>query len=297
MTSGRPERMKRERGSALILVLIALSFGALTIVPALNYTNTGRNAARISQEHLLRQYANDGAVEYSLWKLAYNVDGIVDTLGLANPSHSTSVTLNGITVPTNIDIALFNGVESQGDPELPPFPPIESGVHIEGLLNVTPKWVPCGQEHELTYDIHIRNYGTSSVGLGDVSQILPPVPTYVAGSFVGPAADLTEAWVTDHWELLWDFTPPRPRIDSGGTLLITFRITVFVGEGTVNDFGTGVIHYQAKGTEQIQLNYGGTEDPIAIGLYDITTRAGTFGILANAAICESAVKLISYQIE
>ena len=68
--------MKKQRGQALILVLIALAVGSLLIIPTLNYLNTGLLRTRISERLLLQQYAADAAVEYSLWQLQYNVDGL-----------------------------------------------------------------------------------------------------------------------------------------------------------------------------------------------------------------------------
>ena len=86
MANRKLEGMKRQRGAALILVLIALALGSLLITPTLRYVYTGLLETRISEELLLQQYAADAAVEYSLWQLNYNVDGLTDQLDPDNPS-------------------------------------------------------------------------------------------------------------------------------------------------------------------------------------------------------------------
>ena len=291
------EPRKNQQGFTLLMVLIVLATGSLAIPATLNYVGTGARAAKASEAHLLRQYAGDAAVQQSLWRLAHNVDGIVDDLRLETPSKSFTTAVNGIEVPYTIEIALFKDAESEESSELPPFPPVESGNHIESLLNVTPKWLPCGEEYTLFYDIYNRNYGTSNVGFRQLAHGLPPGASYQEGSYTGPSAAFTQTWVTDHWELLWDFENPRPRISSGGTLLISFRITITVGLGSYDDFGEGWIYYQASGQEEIQLNYGGTEDPIAVGLYDITVTAGNSRVRANTSVCDSVVNVKSYQVD
>ena len=236
-------RSQGERGVVMILTLIVMGFGAVTIPPFLDYVSTSMKSAGVAKEALRYQYAADAAVEESQWRLANNVDGIVDNLSLSNPSYNFSVTTNAIEVPYTVGIALFKDVDTGQTPELPPLPPTQSGNHIEAFLNVTPKWMSCGLENVLIYDVYLRNYGTSNVGINELVQALPPSADYVSGSFLGPNALLTETWVTDHWEVLWDFTNPKPRIRSGETLMVSFRIKVYVGVGSYNDFGAGWIYY------------------------------------------------------
>ena len=286
-----------ERGFVMVMVLLTLAFGAAIIPATLNYVNTGRTSAGVSEEVMLRQYAADAAVEQSLWRLYHNVDGIVDDLSLQNPSDSFTTIVNGIQVPYTIEIAIFKDAEGGDGTELPPLPPIESGTHIETLLNVTPKWMPCGQEYNLTYDLYTRSYGNAAVHIGELAQSLPPGASYVDGSYAGPGATLTQTWMTDHWELLWEFENPRPRIMPVGTLLVSFNITITMGVGSFNDFGQGWVFYQASGQQEVQLNYGGTEDPIAVGLYDITSTAGSTQVQANASVCGSGSNLKSDQVQ
>ena len=62
MENRKLEGREGQRGSALILVLIALALGSMLITPTLGYVSTGLAEARISEELLLEQYAADAAV-------------------------------------------------------------------------------------------------------------------------------------------------------------------------------------------------------------------------------------------
>ena len=285
------KRKEGERGYVLILALMVLCFGTLIIIPTLNHVNTGLLSTRVSKEHLYKHYANDGAVEYSLWLLTYNVDGIVDSLNMTDPGYATTVTLNGIEVPISIEIAL-SGVG--GEPG--PLPPTESGIHLEAVLEVEPSWAPAGEYTDFQFTVHARNYGESRVGLKGLLLILAPNFEYIDGSYAGPEGEFTQTWVTDHWELLWDFTTPLPKVESESSYPIPFGIRGFLETGAHADFGTGYIYYSAWG-EQVVLQAGNLLDNIAIGLYDITASGTMFRILASAGIYETGTGLNSYQIE
>jgi hypothetical protein len=281
---------KGERGAIFVLVLVSLAVGALIIPPTVHYVSTGLKSARISQDRLLQQYATDGAVEYSRWQLAYNVGGVVTNLSLANPSSATTVTLNGIVVPTTIEISLSG---EGGEPG--PMPATESGIHLEAVLQVDPGWAPTGQPVDFDYIVHARNYGESAISLKGVLQILPPNFEYVEGSYGGPPNPVfTKTWVTDHWELRWDFGTPRPKVNAGQSYPIPFTATGFLPTGNYNNFGTGYVFFSAFGQEEV-LQTGNLIIPYAIGLYDITATAGSYKIKANAGIFETGVQLNSYQ--
>ena len=79
MENRKLQGMKRQRGTALILVLIALALGSLLITPMLNYVHTGLIETRISKELLLEQYAADSGVEYALLQLRNNAGAYVQT--------------------------------------------------------------------------------------------------------------------------------------------------------------------------------------------------------------------------
>ncbi len=79
MDNRKLQGMKRQRGTALILVLIVLALGSLLITPMLNYVHTGLIETRISKESLLEQYAADSGVEYALLQLRNNAGAYAQT--------------------------------------------------------------------------------------------------------------------------------------------------------------------------------------------------------------------------
>lgn len=86
--------------------VIVLALGSLLITPILRYVSTGLMEARISEKMLLKQYAADAAVEYSLWQLKHNIDGLIDQLNAENLSYNTSITVNGIEVSVTTAVNL-----------------------------------------------------------------------------------------------------------------------------------------------------------------------------------------------
>ncbi len=100
MSQESESRPGRDRGFVLVIVLLVLVVGALSIPPTLMYMGTGLKAAQVSEKRLLEEYAAEAAVEYSLWQIAYNIDGIVDGLSVENPVAITTLTINGIDVTT-----------------------------------------------------------------------------------------------------------------------------------------------------------------------------------------------------
>ena len=69
--------MKRQRGQAIILVLILMAVGSMMIVPTLSYTTTALHSQTISEERVAKQYGTDAAVEDALYQM---LDGLLDTL-------------------------------------------------------------------------------------------------------------------------------------------------------------------------------------------------------------------------
>ena len=85
MKIGILKKAKRQRGAALILVLISVAAGSLLVIPTLNYVYTGLQETRIADRLLLEQYSADAAIEYGLWQLENNVDNITDEFALDYP--------------------------------------------------------------------------------------------------------------------------------------------------------------------------------------------------------------------
>ena len=194
MANRRLGNMNNQRGQALILVLIALALGSLLITPTLNYVSTGLLETRLSKQQLFEQYAADAAVEYGLWQLKYNVDGLTDELNPENPSN-TSITVNGIEVPITTEITQ----SSLGDTWPFPIPSSQTGIHLTTVLVIGPPFF--SEDEQIAYFPHVVymfNSGSSTVHMKTVFQQLDPRLTYVPGSYNGPDADLTDTYVDDH---------------------------------------------------------------------------------------------------
>lgn len=292
MANKRSDKMNNQRGQALILVLIALALGSWLITPTLNYVSTGLLETRLSKQQLLEQYAADAAVEYGLWQLKYDVDGLTDQLDPENPSSSTTITVNGIEVPITTEIS-----QSLQD-DAGPFPvlPSESGIHLTVALQIIPpSWSESGQTAYLTHVVYIYNYGTSAAHLKTVFEQLDPGLTYVAGSYEGPVADLTTTAVNDHWELYFEFTEPLPKLEPQGTMVITFIASAEEDMGEHNYQGSGYVTY--AGFEEEGVVYSGGSGIASFGLYDITVTVGSYTYLVNVGITEEGeIVLRSWQL-
>lgn len=293
MVSRKLESMKRQRGTALIMVLLVLALGSLLITPMLNYVSTGLIEVRVSEEFLLRQYAADAAVEYSLWQLKYNVDGLTDGLDPENPSSNSTITVNGIEVPITTEISLSPDSDNGTFPVLPS----ESGIHIAvALAIVPPSWSEPGETAYFTHLVYIYNYGTAQAHLKALFQQLDPAFTYVAGSYDGPAADLTETYVDDHWELHFEFSEPLPKLGGQEAIIVSF-ITEAEGDmGEQTYTCSGWVSY--AGFEEEAVHYSGQSGLSSFGLYDITVSIGGYTVLVNVGITEEGEIVIrSYQLQ
>ena len=295
MRNRKLEGMTRQRGQALILVLIALALGSLLITPTLNYVYTGLTETRVSEKLLLEQYAADAAVEYSLWQLKYDVDGLTGQLNPENPSANTSITVNGMDVPIITEITQ----SPLGDDWPFPVPLSETGIHLTTVLVIEPPFF--SDDEQTAYFPHVVymfNCGTSTVHMKAVFQQLDPRLTYVPGSYDGPNADLTETYVNDHWELYFDLAEPLPKLDAQDATFISFvaSTTEEVGEDTYT--GSGWVSYAAFGSEEEEL-FTGEYGPGTIGCYyDITVTVGSYTLLVNVGITgEGEIVVLSYQIE
>jgi len=95
-------KQNRQRGAALILVLISLTVGSMIIVPTLNYVSSGLHRIQIREKLLLEQYTADAGIELALW----NLENFEITVPLDGQSELPPFTINdktlGVTVE-NID--------------------------------------------------------------------------------------------------------------------------------------------------------------------------------------------------
>jgi len=275
------------------MVLLVLALGSLLITPMLNYVSTGLTGVRISEDLLFKQYAADAAVEYSLWQLNYNVDGLTEGLDPENPSDNTTIIVNGIEVPIITEISMSPDSDNGSFPVFPS----ESGIHIGVALEIIPPpWSEPGEIAYFTHLVYIYNYGTSEAHLKALFQQLDPALTYVAGSYDGPEADLTETFVDDHQELHFDFSTPRPKLGEQEAIIISF-----ITEGEAVSWEqhytcSGWVSY--SGFEEEAVQYSGQSGLASFGLYDITVSIGGYTVLVNVGITEEGELVIrSWQIQ
>lgn len=286
---------KNQRGMAFVLVLISLAFGSLLIVPTLRYVYTGLTQTSLSEEVLLEQYAGDAAVEYSLWQLKYDVDGLIGQLNPENPSADTSITVNGIEVP------ITTGITQSPMGDIWPFPvPLsQQGIHLTTALVIEPPFFSeDGQIAYFPHVVYMFNSGTSALHMKSVFQQLDPRLTYLPGSYVGPDGDLTETYVNDHWELYIDFAEPLPKVEAQDATFISFvaSTTEEIGDDTFE--GSGWVTYAAFGAEETEL-FEGEYGPGTLGAYyDITVTVGSYSVQVTVGITgEGEIVILSYQIQ
>ncbi len=255
--------------------------------------STGLLEIRVAEDLLLRQYAADAGVEYSLWQLKY--DGLADELDYDNPSDNTTITINDIEVPIITDIT-----QSPLGEDWPfPVPAAQSGIHLDTALTIKPPfWSEDGETAYFPHVIYMYNSGDSAAHPNSLSQQLDPRFTYVEGSWEGFGADLTETYVDDHWELYFDLHAPLPKLEEQQATFVSFLASI---EGEIGDdtyFSSGSVGYSAFEAEEGEIFFG-EYSPSTIGYYyDITAGGGTWTILVNVGITEEGEIIIySYQFQ
>ncbi len=93
--------IKRERGQALLLVLILLVVGTMVTVPALQLVETNLRARMNFEEFIKEDYASEAATEYALWKLRWD-PGFASSLPFGVQSDPLYVTINGVTAHATV---------------------------------------------------------------------------------------------------------------------------------------------------------------------------------------------------
>ncbi len=298
MANRRSDNMNNQRGQALILVLIALALGSLLITPTLNYVSTGLLETRLLKQQLLEQYAADAAVEYSLWQLKYNVDGLTDQLDPENPSSNTTITVNGMEVPITTEITQ----SPLGDTWPFPVPSTQQGIHLDAALVIeAPIFPGDGQTAYFVHKVYMYNSGTSETHMKAVFQRLDPSFTYVEGSYEGPPANLTKTYVSDHWELYFDFATPLPSLEPEEATFISFlaSTTGDIDEISQNTYlGNGWVEYAAFEAEDGALFDGEYALKNFGYYYDITVTIGSYTYLVNVGITEEGEIVVrSWQLQ
>jgi len=104
--------LNRERGQALILVLILLAVGSLMIVPFLQLTYTVLKGRMMYAQFIKEDYAVDAAIEYSLWRLNWE-SGFTDNWTVGD-NITFDITLNGVTANITIIMHAIEWLSGEG---------------------------------------------------------------------------------------------------------------------------------------------------------------------------------------
>ena len=196
--------LQRQKGQALILVLILLAVGGLLIPPALNLSFTGLKSRMAQHTSLMEYYATDGAQEYSLWLLRdpqFVADLINSDEGEVGPFY---IVLNRVQAEYSITWQAAEDAAPSGAPLT------DNRYRI--TVVVTPDNVPMPDTYQaFTYSITLQ-YMHPEVPTEPLAQLevtVPPRFTYVDGSVSGLAGlepKRTGAFGAGY-TYTWDFDP------------------------------------------------------------------------------------------
>lgn len=279
--------MRREKGQAIILVLIVLGLGALVISPTLKYASTGLKAYQIGQQRMQEEYAADAATENAIWRLKYNVNGFTDLfVNETSPSQNYQLAINGKSVSVTVGL---------------PAPPAAQPTSSQGFLSVTanrsPLWTKASGGVTITYTITLYNNTGVAKDINGIEYVLPPGFTYVANSastFPGniSLAEPTLSYPPEEGgkqKVVWSFTSPYPKIPkkSGGT----------PGQASqkfnVQASSDGGIYY-CKPVAKVDAGFAvpfslGASSPVWVGVYYITAVSGQVTLKTCVTVRQNGV--------
>jgi uncharacterized repeat protein (TIGR01451 family) len=270
--------MNRERGQALILVLILLTVGALLITPFLQLTTTTLKGRAVYAQFIKEDYAADSAIEYGLWRLLWE-PGFTDNLTVGD-NVTFEVTLNGITANTTIILYATEGLSDVSP---------SKDQQIKVTKEVTPETASPGVLTTFTYTITMQRLELDDAAFKPVEKIkdgMEPGFIYLFGSSaldgvpfddndltilkeqvkVNPIAEILSAADADTWvtkafsdqnygtELTMDVQSGVPVPGKNGRSFVRFDIT---------GIPAGTILYNAT------LRLEATEVPSATRTYDV----------------------------
>ncbi len=274
----------REKGFALAVVLIILATGSLLIPPWLCHVYTGLCASQISETRMIDQTSASAGVNHAIWRLNTNDGGLADLLSVENPSVNYTTAINGTEVSIKVEIPSF--------PDPPPPPPTASGQNLYVSGNSSTKWVKPNESKTFTYTVNMTNYGTSTLHVGEIGDMIPPPFQYIAGSSSGlTTADPTITIENNRQILLWAFTGTKPTLPAGQTTVQTFQVTHLPA-------GVGVYYSETWG-EDFPVSLGkvssGPTAPVAVGVYNISTRAAQATTESQAAVSSTEMIILSWE--
>lgn len=277
--------MSNEKGQALLLVLIALTVGALFITPFLGHVSTSLIGSRIDRELRIERYSAEAGIENAIWRLKHEV-GFADTLTEANPSAEYSITVNNTTVPITATKILFAyNVEE---------PAVLERSYVDNSWDQSS--FVAGETIIFTLTIYIYNEGPSAVHLEEVGDLLPPGFSYLTNTSSGLTTDdPVVSEVDGKQELVWAFTPPQPKMEALEMRTQSFQVTATPGGGTYYNHSWVVLGPESQGT--ISTGSPGSTEGTGAPRYDIEAGAGSVTIRASIEITETDFTILSWQIE
>ncbi len=282
-----PNLIRGQKGYVLPLSLVTLAVGALVLVPFLQYVYTGIKSSEISKDLTLERYSAEAGIQDAISRLKVNMDGFTDSLTPDNPTASYSITVNGVEIFITVKIP-----ETPEEPELDL--PVQAGPHLHVGKKVSKSWIEPNVVNTLTYTIETTNYGTCTLHLGEIGDILPFPFQYVSGSSSGmTTADPTITWDNMQQVLTWSFTgDDRPTLYSGETGTQTFQANVIAGAG---------IYYNKASIKDDPEQAGevstGPTAAVAAGVYEIEAKTKCTVSQATAAIDSTEATILSWRNE
>ena len=237
-------RMKRERGDALILVLLILGLGALMVVPAHHLTATSLKSSQTATEQVEELFAADAAQEFILWGLLH--DDWASQLTADGQGTSTSITVNGVSIDVTLILrALVAGWEESGGGT-----PLATDHAIYPTKSVSPNAHTFGHQ-TYTYTITLDHISSDTTqGLDAVYDILPSGfdedSSYIPGSSclsVGggacdPIPDPSETEEEDRVALRWpatgNFSSPIRDFQPGQVKELSFQVADTLADNKVH---------------------------------------------------------------
>jgi len=91
----------RQKGFALVLVLIVLVLGTLIVIPMLSYMNSAFRSEQASKARLINEYSAEAAIDWAIYQLLHtsNVDATT-----SDPIWTGYADINGQTIPVILSL-------------------------------------------------------------------------------------------------------------------------------------------------------------------------------------------------
>ena len=190
--------LRGQSGTALIFVLAFMALAVPLTTAALSFVSTAALDSAIKTQSVHSQYANQGASQYGVWRLAEST-GYAESLVIGVPDQEV-VTINGADVTITWE-RLANPGGSEPTPSTSP---------LRTSKVVSQSTIPADVATTLTYTITVANEGSESSPVWRVKDGLPVGFPYQTGTTSGittndPTVQVFNVGGGNDYELLtWD---------------------------------------------------------------------------------------------